>query len=86
MDMKQQGDIANTIQADLQGNITTEQLETVLKMMRQPPDEPRIKKIIKKLDADGDGRIFVQEILELAAEVGAEGQGIVKKNETTEKH
>jgi LETM1 and EF-hand domain-containing protein 1 len=53
-------------------NVTTEQIELALKMMRAPPNEQRIKKIVHKLDADGDGRVFMKEILELAQELGVD--------------
>ncbi len=80
MDTEKEGYTASSLKTDLQGNITTAQLETALKMIRHPPHEDRIKNIVKKLDKDGDGRIFLKEILQIASELGdTEGQGIVKK-------
>lgn len=71
-DLRAPHNIAESFTADLQGNLTTEQLETALKMMRNPPDESRIKSIVKRLDKDGDGRVFMDEIMQLADEVGSE--------------
>ena len=78
MDLPKEASVA-TINTDLQGNITTQQLETALKMIRHAPNEDKLKKIVRKLDKDGDGRVFLKEILELSEEVGdTEGVGILK--------
>jgi LETM1 and EF-hand domain-containing protein 1 len=57
--------ISDAISSNFRNNITTEQLESALKSIRHPPNEDRIKNIVKRLDKDGDGKIFLQEILEL---------------------
>ena len=56
---------------DNKENITTEELETAIRLIRDPPDEKRIKRIVKKLDTDGDGRVFIDEIMQMAQDTSS---------------
>jgi LETM1 and EF-hand domain-containing protein 1 len=69
MESERTRNLSDSISSDVKADVTTEQLEAALKMMRHPPDDQRIRKIVKRLDADGDGRVFLQEIISLANEV-----------------
>lgn len=53
------------IQANHEGQLTVEQLEKILSWCREKPDSQRLQRLIKKFDSDGDGRMFVEDILKL---------------------
>ncbi|KAI8814261.1 LETM1-like protein-domain-containing protein [Cladochytrium replicatum] len=59
------------------GHITITELEEVLKVLADHPDDDRIKRIVKKLDRDDDGRVALTEIIHLASETEKEGYGVV---------
>jgi LETM1 and EF-hand domain-containing protein 1 len=59
------GSKLNILRPNEQGNVTITELEEAMKVIQQFPKDERIKKIIKKLDADGDGYVALQSLLEL---------------------
>ncbi|KAI9102719.1 LETM1-like protein-domain-containing protein [Phlyctochytrium arcticum] len=69
------GSTLNIVQPNAEGKITIADLEQALKVIRDHPDDERIKKIVMKLDADGDGVVAMEEILHLADEAEKEGHG-----------
>ncbi|KAJ3156689.1 hypothetical protein HDU86_003913 [Geranomyces michiganensis] len=69
------GSSLNLVRPDEQGKITIQDLEEALKVIRDHPDDERIKQIVVKLDADGDGVVAMDEILLLANEAEKEGHG-----------
>ncbi|KAJ3023420.1 hypothetical protein HKX48_003337 [Thoreauomyces humboldtii] len=69
------GSSLNLVRPDEQGKITIADLEEALKTIRDHPDDERIKRIVMKLDADGDGVVAMDEILALANEAEKEGHG-----------
>ncbi|TPX62897.1 hypothetical protein PhCBS80983_g00074 [Powellomyces hirtus] len=69
------GSSLNLVRPDEQGKITIADLEEALKVIRDHPDDERIKRIVVKLDADGDGVVAMDEILALAEEAEQEGHG-----------
>ncbi|CAG8489535.1 9974_t:CDS:2 [Diversispora eburnea] len=77
------GSKLNIIQANESGQISVNALEEALRIIKHTPgDNERIKKIVKKLDADGDGLVFLDHISELCTE--GEGLGVLveKENES----
>lgn len=58
------------------GTISIEQLQSILRHVRNSPqDSEKLREIIKAFDKDGDGKIFIREILELAShEAGNSGE------------
>lgn len=72
------GSKLNLVRPDDAGNITISDLEGALKLIQAHPNDDRIKKIIKNLDADGDGLVALQEVLKLVeASSNKEGHGEV---------
>lgn len=71
METERQRTAAEAFPSELRDNVTTEQVETALKMIRHAPNEKRIKQIVKQLDADGDGKVFLKEIMDLNKELDA---------------
>ncbi|RGB24282.1 LETM1-like protein [Rhizophagus diaphanus] len=70
----------NLIQANESGQISVHDLEEALRIIKHTPgDNERIKKIVKKLDVDGDGLVFLDHISELCTE--GEGLGVLVKKE-----
>lgn len=69
------GSSLNLVRPDEEGKITIADLEEALKLIRDHPDDERIKKIVMKLDADGDGVVAMDEIIHLAEEAEKEGHG-----------
>ena len=62
------GSKLNLIRPDKEGNVTIGDLEEALKVIRDHPNDERIKKIVNALDADGDGVVALQELLKLVEE------------------
>jgi LETM1 and EF-hand domain-containing protein 1 len=74
------GSKLNLIQANESGQISVHDLEEALRVIKHTPgDNERIKKIVKKLDVDGDGLVFLDHISELCTE--GEGLGVLVKKE-----
>jgi len=74
----------NRIQANESGQIRVSDLEEALRTIKHAPgDSERIKKIVKKLDVDNDGLVFLDHIRELATE--GEGLGVLVEDEKDEK-
>ncbi|KAI8822125.1 LETM1-like protein-domain-containing protein [Fimicolochytrium jonesii] len=69
------GSNLNLVRPDSQGKITIAELEQAIQLIRDHPDDERIKRIVMKLDADGDGVVAMSEILFLAEEAEKEGHG-----------
>jgi LETM1 and EF-hand domain-containing protein 1, mitochondrial len=75
------GSKLNLIQANESGQISVHDLEEALRIIKHTPgDNERIKKIVKKLDVDGDGLVFLDHISELVTE--GEGLGVLVKKES----
>ena len=53
------------LKPNLEGQISIEDLEVTLRVIQDLPNDERIKKIVKKLDVDGDGKIAIKELLNL---------------------
>ncbi|KAG0047052.1 hypothetical protein BGZ83_007795 [Gryganskiella cystojenkinii] len=60
------GNRLQVFQANERGELTVEDIETALKIIKHAPDEESIKRIVKKLDVDGDGWVLLSHIVELA--------------------
>ncbi|CAG8488398.1 2906_t:CDS:10 [Ambispora gerdemannii] len=74
------GSRLNLIQANESGQITVSALEEALRVIKHTPgDNERIKKIVKKLDVDSDGLVFLDHISELC--VKGEGMGVLVESE-----
>ncbi|KAJ3278994.1 hypothetical protein HK104_001860 [Borealophlyctis nickersoniae] len=69
------GSSLNLVRPDEEGRITIEDLGEALRVIRDHPDDERIQRIVMKLDADGDGRVAMDEIIHLAEEAEKEGHG-----------
>lgn len=71
------------IESSQDGSITEDQLATLIQMIRDSPtDYKRLKKAIALFDADGDGKIFIKDILEIAnRSEPSEGHGTVDSKE-----
>lgn len=78
------GNRLHLIQANKDGQLTTAQLQLVLKSIRtMSKDSTAIEEVIKRLDKDGDGKVFLSDILKLSKEAnGKEGQGILIEDKT----
>ncbi|CAG8450501.1 5301_t:CDS:2 [Acaulospora morrowiae] len=75
------GSKLNIIQANESGQISVSDLEEALRIIKHTPgDNETIKKIVLKLDADGDGLVFLDHISELCTE--GEGIGVLMEKET----
>ena len=59
------GSKLNIIRPNEEGNVTIDDLQEALKVIQDHPNDDRIKKIVKKLDSDGDGYIALQGLLKL---------------------
>ena len=55
----------NLVKPTSDGQISIQDLEKVLRVIRDHPDDERINKIVKKLDADNDGMVLLDEIIKL---------------------
>lgn len=78
------GSKLNIIQANESGQISVNDLEEALRIIKHTPgDNERIKKIVKKLDVDGDGLVFLDHISELCTE--GEGLGVLVEKENEPK-
>jgi LETM1 and EF-hand domain-containing protein 1, mitochondrial len=69
----------NLISTDAKGQISIDQLNTVLKLIRHSPSESdKLDNILKTFDADKDGKVFISDIIEMAKKAEEiEGQGKV---------
>lgn len=71
------GSKLNLVKPNLEGQISIQELEETLRVIRDHPNDDRINKIVTKLDSDNDGLIAINEILGLESD--KEGHGGVKK-------
>lgn len=71
------GSKLNLVKTNTEGQISISDLEEALKVIRDRPDDERIKKIVKRLDTDHDGLVAMNEILSLVED--NEGHGKVMK-------
>ncbi|CAG8478106.1 10885_t:CDS:10 [Acaulospora colombiana] len=75
------GSKLNIIKTNESGQITVSDLEEALRIIKHTPgDNETIKKIVTKLDVDGDGLVFLDHIIELCTE--GEGIGVLMEKET----
>lgn len=72
----------NLISADSKGQISLDQLESVFTLIRHNPTEHvRLEKIIKAFDTDGDGKVLIADIIEMAKMADeSEGCGVLIQN------
>lgn len=78
------GQRLQVVQADSQGQLTTEQLQLILRMVKNNSDldETKVYAIIEKFDNDKDGKVFIEDIYRMAKEYEeAEGCGVIKDEE-----
>ncbi|KAF9361787.1 hypothetical protein BGX26_011782 [Mortierella sp. AD094] len=82
------GNRLQAFQANERGELTVTDIEEALKVIKHAPDAEKIKQIVKKLDADGDGLVLLSHIVELADLVEQEeGTGVlVEGKKTHNKH
>ncbi|CAJ0755547.1 16629_t:CDS:10 [Entrophospora sp. SA101] len=74
------GSKLNLIQANESGQISVKDLEEALRIIKHTPgDNEKIQKIVKKLDVDADGLVFLDHISELCVE--GEGLGVLVESE-----
>ncbi|RUS20608.1 putative mitochondrion organization and biogenesis-related protein [Endogone sp. FLAS-F59071] len=79
MEKEHSGSTFPRINATEAGQITTADLEEALRVIRHAPDNSQIKRVVKQLDADNDGLVFLNHIVDLAEQV-PEGLGVVIEN------
>ncbi len=60
------GNKLNILRVDQEGRLSISDLEDALMLIRDHPNDERIKKIVKQLDKDGDGLVALSEIIILA--------------------
>ncbi len=79
------GSKLNLVKPNLEGQISIGELEEALRVIRDHPNDERINKIIKKLDADDDGLVAMHEIMAMVDAKDLEtkeGHGeVLEKNE-----
>lgn len=68
----------NLVKTNEEGQISIADLEEALKVIRDRPNDERIKKIVNQLDGDHDGLVAMNEILALVE--NQEGHGEVTKD------
>lgn len=70
------------IQQTPEGQLSTEQLESIMRLLKRGNLNPeKIAQIIQRFDQDGDGKVFVQDIFDMAKELeDQEGVGVVRKD------
>ncbi|KAI9209226.1 LETM1-like protein-domain-containing protein [Polychytrium aggregatum] len=74
------GSKLNLVKPNEEGKISLEEIEEVLKVIKDYPNDDRVKHIVKELDVDGDGFVSIAEVLVLAQEhSNKEGYGVVLK-------
>ncbi|KAL1914639.1 uncharacterized protein VTP21DRAFT_8050 [Calcarisporiella thermophila] len=67
------------------GQITTRDLEEALRVIRNAPrDHEEVQRIIKRLDIDNDGLVFLSHIVQLAEQAAHEGTGVLIDKEAEE--
>lgn len=73
------GSRLQSIQADEKGQLTVAQLEAVFRAIKSDRfDQQRVTAIIHKFDTDGDGKVFLADILQMAERAeDQEGTGVV---------
>ena len=60
------GNRLQVFEANAQGELTVEDIEAALKVIKHAPEDENIKHIVKRLDVDGDGWVLLSHIVELA--------------------
>ncbi|KAF9990126.1 hypothetical protein BGZ75_003453 [Mortierella antarctica] len=72
------GNKLQAFQTNERGEVTVADLEAALKVIRHAPAEENIKQIVQRLDADGDGLVLLDHIVQLADWVEQEeGHGVL---------
>lgn len=73
------GDKNQLFKPDENGQLTVAQLESICKMLKNKEvSQEKLTEILKKFDADGDGKIFVEDIIKLAVSAqDQEGSGVI---------
>ncbi len=68
-----------SLKIDENGQLTVDQLESIIKMLKSDKmDQHRIVEVIKQFDQDGDGKVFVKDIMSLADKMAdQEGSGVI---------
>lgn len=71
------GNKLQMLKVDENGQLTIEQLESVFKLLKdQSIDQDKIKAILRKFDNDGDGKVFLKDVQDLARQLeDVEGTG-----------
>ena len=68
----------NLVTPNLDGQISIQDLENTLRIIKDHPEDSRIAKIVAKLDSDNDGLVTMNEILFLAQEKQGHGSIVDK--------
>ena len=76
------GSKLNLMKTNEEGQLSIGDLEEALKVIRNRPNDDRIKKIVNQLDADHDGLIAINELLQVKVQ---EGHGEVLKPDSKDK-
>lgn len=78
------GDKTQLFKPDENGQLTVTQLESICKMLKNKEiSQEKLVDVVKKFDADGDGKIFVEDIIKLAESVQSrEGSGVIHPNDS----
>ena len=79
------GSKLNLVQTNEEGQISISDLEEALKIIRDRPNDDRIKKIVTQLDGDNDGMVAMNEILSLVQENEGHGEVLDKTDKPKEK-
>ncbi|RKO95482.1 hypothetical protein CAUPRSCDRAFT_12816, partial [Caulochytrium protostelioides] len=61
-----------------EGKITVAELHEALSIIRNHPEDERIRRIVQRLDADGDGLVAMEEIAVLIDDAQRDGHGEIK--------
>jgi LETM1 and EF-hand domain-containing protein 1 len=64
----------NLVKTNDEGQISISDLEEALKVIRDRPNDERIKKIVNQLDGDHDGLVAMNEILMLVQDKEGHGE------------
>ncbi|KAI8616384.1 LETM1-like protein-domain-containing protein [Chytriomyces sp. MP71] len=63
------GNSMNAIKADASGKLTVDELQSALNLIKDNLGDEHIKRIVKRLDSDGDGVVSIPEVLAFVSEV-----------------
>lgn len=81
------GSKLNLLNMNENGQLTVDQLENILRLLKNPNlNQDKISALIQQFDKDGDGKILIRDIIEMAKKFEEqEGTGVVLDNSAQKK-